>query len=1449
MARQRVPSNQSTIMHKKESRDWHVTTESVDFGKHGKDYELDIAKYLFKRLLDANLTNFKFTREKRGLGKFDDLAYAYEDEGKRKRFCLIQLKHIVDTTKKIDYNALANNKGSYFLLQKYFSHFQEAFRALGHDKDFGGYELEALIICTNMGMSRNLGEISLEVLPKAGLFQHSGRYYKLKMTDPIKRTIFAESYRTEREKLADELVLCIMLNKFIDINSLKKDEHISMLKKYHVALANYVLDISNKKLKTEFLEPSEVDDYKVAKFRQCFLDSFVKLYTENKNDTIDELKKKFRIKWKLAENLKNQFFLYESLGCPIKFLELNRLEIRQSFGDGTLCPEDITTLPDADRCSDKIDYEINRFLDLLIFVTEEQDNAEIISQEIEPDLLNSFNTRMNNWYHLGSYQDCLRGSLSLKKRNWITKKNLLSEAMESFILFHGRQINLKQLITDTNLICPQMLLNTFCSKLVTIGCKPQSFADMSYISRLFSQEKTVDKDALISCLQDIFIISKGNKVECVLNALENISYQDISDIRSITKKSRIIYTDKSFNESDFKEFVKTYQSTFSKKNIHWLKANENKTFDWQQTHGSLLHLQDYFITNHNDKSLVNENHIINNHLAIIAGEPGMGKTILLNKMFKSFANLNLEEEELNWIIQIPLKDCYGIPNNVDSHEYQKEIVDFLATFGNARDEFSKIVLQHYLKKNKGITLLFDGFDELHSKEDQDNILKLVTYLTVNCNLKHICLTTRPHYVEKLENFLGTLAFSMEAINENEQVNFLKKYWERNNLQKLDDLSQIAQNVMKCNRTFYDQNKEYFLGVPLQLHMFADVYLQKAKEEFFLSNSLHITTLLEIFLQTMYNIYFEKPEENVLQRKQNRQLLISLLDDIHQDFALRYGGILSQDEAQLFERKNTYMDDQLLSIGIVYKTGGQFYFTHQTFADYLIAKRLVEATLNESNLRKPCAELLNKVLLSQSHPFFIYLYDFKLTEAFPLHQAVLNQDIDKVRRFSEEETNSRDTLGRTTLYYALQYRHYDLIDILIKRGARVDNEDPFTITLLSQFILHNYQAETLGISSEMEETTFTQNWYRSIAQQVLTDTMVDYPYELLFIYKFEIEASVQNWPVVEMLIQNKFTIGSLFNAHYNFRILIKKEAPMEIIFKFLQNKTIQKGLIFDDRTSQVHLLSVVKYILNHPPERLEELLEIYPEDVMHLLNLLSNNCSTEEPLLFSCLLKAYKSISYKDLSGKSLSSLLFAFERRATNFTILTEFLFAHGLRCDSVYTRLTLEDFLGLPFFECLHFIHLKTSVEKFEKIMSKKKNLELHEMQLLNILKDFENECSLTPQTNIKEAMCHILQMVWNSSKGLELIDLFYKLQQAVLINDISTVSEYLIIAKVYNWINPISNACNSIMETSQTAAQKNRMKKVLKLLQDKTKPSQRPHSKRFILLDSFNNFKNYFKAKVSTC
>jgi E3 ubiquitin-protein ligase mind-bomb len=113
--------------------------------------------------------------------------------------------------------------------------------------------------------------------------------------------------------------------------------------------------------------------------------------------------------------------------------------------------------------------------------------------------------------------------------------------------------------------------------------------------------------------------------------------------------------------------------------------------------------------------------------------------------------------------------------------------------------------------------MLDGFDEINF-ECQLNIICLMKALSNGkTKLDRLIITTRPHLTEKLQKALFQLAFSLEHLGKEHQVNYLTNYWQKktNVGNEKELIKKFANSLVEQVSEALKDEERTFIGIPLR----------------------------------------------------------------------------------------------------------------------------------------------------------------------------------------------------------------------------------------------------------------------------------------------------------------------------------------------------------------------------------------------------------------------------------------------------------------------------------------------------------------------------------------------------------------------------------------------------------------------------------------------------------
>nr|XP_033335214.1 uncharacterized protein LOC117225642 isoform X2 [Megalopta genalis] len=602
-------------------------------------------------------------------------------------------------------------------------------------------------------------------------------------------------------------------------------------------------------------------------------------------------------------------------------------------------------------------------------------------------------------------------------------------------------------------------------------------------------EKNVKEQLTCCTLTETFFIY-GTSKEQVAEWLRFSNNEERIRFEENYKDHRI----KFLNSLTFQELVEqNHDQTFH------LLVFEQDQLVWCETHSSLMNLKKYKDYRNTERSIGEDTLITkikNDKVVIIAGDPGMGKTTTLVKLYESqYASESGTEESMiksHWLITVNLKDHLDAIRDIDFNkptETIRIITDFLSQVDKSiSDDFTKSLLGIALVKQdfgKPLLIAFDGFDEVLDKENRDKIVSLLKYLKAKTEAK-FWITTRFHYQQTLESTLSTFAVKLEPIGDAATRKFIKKYLQNHVRLILSheeyqsifgDNDEIIENtrmqvytaafLRKMHGVFKDDVSK-IIGTPLQLYLMLEGSIRYFKDwardvngqipDFSYLGS-DIWEVYENFVDRKYSIYFKKAKvKEQLKRDQDKVIF----DEYHK--ALAKSIILKTAPKQSLEK----FRDIVLTAGIVRSDGSNIEFLHPTFGDYFAAKVFlnwivklkVEYQHKLTNPRKQ-GYLLTEILVKSDYQViriflnsklliekmtFIHLHK-KYCEEKILFVAARENNVGIAGILFDNTANSSSILnardhvyGKTALGIAVIFSNPEMVKYLIGKGANVNTKD-------------------------------------------------------------------------------------------------------------------------------------------------------------------------------------------------------------------------------------------------------------------------------------------------------------------------------------------------------------------------------------------------------------------------
>jgi hypothetical protein len=457
-----------------------------------------------------------------------------------------------------------------------------------------------------------------------------------------------------------------------------------------------------------------------------------------------------------------------------------------------------------------------------------------------------------------------------EKLNWTDLTQSSQEMLlENAANFQDSEIFLNQLISAdsavTNLLPLADLLD---KKHLKIGEEPVEYSKSKFYDESFYIDRTFHHRVLIK--------------EDVLNENGEQKFPDF-----------LVST-----EQEFKQLCQENP----KSNVHWLYRDNSGKLVWQQSQGSLEELRKYTDTHswHTytpgdlDKLLEQAQH---QRVMLISDTAGMGKSTVLTHLSKQIK----QKFPAKWVVRIDLNDHTDELQALKKQKIGKEkAIEFVSRemlkleSGFERELFKQCCEQ---KQKVDIVIMLDGFDEI-SPNYKEAVIALLQALRQTA-VEQLWVTTRPHLREELEDKLQQLSYTLEPFSEENQVEFLTKFWSlKDRFTEMDSKEKEGRKVKleiyakhlvkKLAQSISDRDKE-FTGIPLQCRMLAEALDEEVKTFYHSAESvpelplkLNLTELNQKFMNLNYGILFEEKfkvlKTNECAKEALKQFVESMLEN-------------------------------------------------------------------------------------------------------------------------------------------------------------------------------------------------------------------------------------------------------------------------------------------------------------------------------------------------------------------------------------------------------------------------------------------------------------------------------------------------------------------------------------------------------------------------------------------
>ena len=544
-------------------------------------------------------------------------------------------------------------------------------------------------------------------------------------------------------------------------------------------------------------------------------------------------------------------------------------------------------------------------------------------------------------------------------------------------------------------------------------------------------------------IADIVPISNGYDERYYIGRIFRLQKSIKQEISSDVKAKHVFLAS---TEQEFQQLVQLNPNS----NMHWLEKDEISELVWQQPQGSLERLHRYIDADSSHTYTADDlktplKQAQHQRVMLISDTAGMGKSTLLTHLCKQIK----QKFPAKWVLRIDLNDHTDALNALKQQQIDKEkAIEFVSKEvlklkpGLEMELFKQCCEQ---KQKVRTVIMLDGFDEI-SPFYKETVIDLLQALRQTA-VEQLWVTTRPHLREELEDKLQQLSYTMEPFSEENQIEFLTKFWslkdwftemKEENKIKLETFA--TKLIKKLAESISAKDRE-LAGIPLQTRMLAEAFEKEVK--IFCGSDAPMPELqFQLDLLRLYETFIERKyiyqEENLQVSLNNvaaiREHHLKIFREDHQLLALRV--LFTEQQVALFQkkRKSSFSAEELTRIGIVQVShDGKPHFTHRTFAEYYVADCLVNSLTEGNNASQQVQTLmLQDIFLQENYRVVRGFIDGLLSRCEPSTQVLKeygNQIQDLLKVYNLHYDDNEDHVDE--YYYDHDYEYdydYGLYDI-------------------------------------------------------------------------------------------------------------------------------------------------------------------------------------------------------------------------------------------------------------------------------------------------------------------------------------------------------------------------------------------------------------------------------------
>ncbi|XP_063925009.1 uncharacterized protein LOC135138910 [Zophobas morio] len=584
-----------------------------------------------------------------------------------------------------------------------------------------------------------------------------------------------------------------------------------------------------------------------------------------------------------------------------------------------------------------------------------------------------------------------------------SKLELHDQVLQNFsISLQGKNaVNLKTAFEQNKVLLKHVSVNKLLEMSngpCCIGGQKEAFPNV-YIERNLSVN-VIDIKYLEHVNQDSFIIINCEENSEQLKISREHTLIDINDFIAAVNfeifQTPVFIVSKN-KCSDF-DFQKVCSKTLDSKIVHHFKFLDSQNLEWIRSNGDVGELQNYKLSNHSKNEKEFWSFGFSNHINLITDDPGMGKTELTkslkNGCCSKYWTVIMNPQDINSLSKT-LQTC-------EASDYLNRFELFILSqkyqhLGQLDLEFFKMCL-----KQNNVVYVWDAVDEILTK-NLDAASDLIFMLSQKGFVQWV--TARQHLGSFLEKKFNVLSMSINQFSDSDQEKYIRK-----RLKTVVSSGEMKRTIDKIKSTFAITKHIDILGIPLQIFMLTEIFLQN-KETYLelLSSNFLFTDLYRHFIDGKFNFFFggkvpvigdfweeevRKKKEEKLEQYEKLALKLIFPEDIFDQFKIDCS------------RDVKVVSEDLATVGII--TGlqnGIPQFVHASFAEYFVA---LYFSRNFKMIRRD-------IFFDAKYNNVRFFFDMLVGKKSPVHVAVLYKNFNELRGYDDETIKRKDDGGRSALH--------------------------------------------------------------------------------------------------------------------------------------------------------------------------------------------------------------------------------------------------------------------------------------------------------------------------------------------------------------------------------------------------------------------------------------------------